>query len=165
MTRTPALLLLVALLVAVGCVRKTEITRDRVISELTDSATRKVRAANLGWASLTDVRIIKQEMSGNAASVDADVKADQTALGTRYELSARLRLHYQWKGKSWELTEIEEIRKWRQRSTEPREAVPGVREPGSGSRVPSLGDSAIDQLQRAKRLARRNIYSLPLITP
>jgi hypothetical protein len=145
-----------------GCAKKTGITTDRIWDDLTDTLTGKIQAGNLGWATPTSIRTVKGEAGERETMLTVDIKAEQNTLSAHYDLSARLRLHYQWQDRNWVLHQTEEVRKWRQSSNETPE--PGQRKVNP-QEEPLPGDSAVEQLQRARRLTRRGLYSLPMIPP
>ena len=89
----------------IDCAGKPEITRDFVVSSITDPKTGKVNAGDLGWAMLNDLRIETPEIEGNRATVLARVKAEQDKLGVLYKLSASLRLHFEWENRTWDAQE------------------------------------------------------------
>jgi hypothetical protein len=135
------------------CAKKPEITVDRIASDLRDAATGKIHASGLGPARLTSIRIVSTDVKGSDAWLVADIHADQTALGVQYALSARVRLRYQWAGKDWELKETSEIKPWTR-------CVIGKRVRSSGNESDS---EAVQQLLRARRLARRQLGNIPFL--
>lgn len=148
---------LLLLLAAASCgTKKPEITQDRVVGDLTDRNTGKVSISDLGWAELTRVRILSREVSGNQASVLVDAEASRVHFGVSYGLSARLRLNYEWKGRGWQLKQSQEVRRWTERARADRDLE---KRPAPETESDS---GAIEQLQKAKKSARRNLWSIPL---
>lgn len=141
------------ILLATACATRPPITRDLVTASLTDPKTGKVKAGELGWATLTDLRIETPETEGNRAKVVARVRAEQDELGVHYKLSATLRLHYGWENRTWTLKRIEEALPWTARG--PKEPRPYTQETEPG------GDSgAIQGLLKARRANQRRIEDL-----
>lgn len=139
----------------VGCSRKPDVTADTVQSSLVDPKTGKVHAGSLGLADLSNVEILDNTTQGNKALVLAQVKATQDVLGTHYDLSAQLRLHFEWGRSRWELKSTDEVHKWVARG--PRQPRPYTQDLDQG------GDSgAIQGLMRAHRKAQGNLYSIPM---
>jgi hypothetical protein len=137
-----------------SCAKKPAIDRDLVIAGLTDSKTGKVNAGDLGWATMTDLRIEEPEVQGNKAIVLARVKAEQDKQDVLYKLSATLRLRYEWERRTWVLKKLDEITPWVARG--PREPRPYTQEMDEG------GDSAaIQGLLKAKKLIRRQLNEIP----
>ena len=137
----------------IDCAGKPEITREIVLASLTDPKTGMVTAGNLGWATLTDLRIETPEIDGNKARVLARVKAEQNKLGVHYKLSAALRLHYEWENRVWILKKLEEAQPWVAKGPREPKTYTQEMEPG--------GDSgAIQGLLKAKKLIRRQLNQI-----
>ena len=137
------------------CAKKPPIDSDLVIASLTDPKTGKIGAGSLGLAELSHVQILGNETQGSRAVVVADVKATQDVMGTHYNLSAQLRLHYEWGRSGWELRSTDEIRKWVAHG--PMQPRPYTQDMDQG------GDSgAIRSLMKTQRKAQGNLYSIPM---
>jgi hypothetical protein len=142
------------ILLGTACSTRPPITADLVTASLTDAKTGKVRAGELGWATITELRIETTETEGNKTKVVARIKAEQDKLGVNYKLSARLRLYYEWENRAWALKRVEEEVPWAAKG--PREPRPYTQEMEPG------GDSgAIQGLLRARKLARRGLNAIP----
>jgi len=142
------------LLFLAACAKRPPITADLVIAGLTDSTTGKVKAGNLGSATLTDLRIELPEVQGNEATVVARIKAEQDRFGVNYKLSATLKLHYEMGKQGWELKRTEQVLPWVARG--PPEPKPYTQDMDPG------GDSgAIQQLLKARKLARQRLNEIP----
>jgi hypothetical protein len=151
--------MLAALLVLCAPAKRPEIAHDRLAGDIVDKATGKVHAGDLGWASLKEVKVLGPETKSDQAVLLADVTAEQSALGERSTLTARLRLRYEWRKRQWALSGVEEVRKWSVK--EPKPAEPGRPELGENQ----SDSAAIRGLIRAKQAARRNLGGVPMIPP
>jgi hypothetical protein len=139
----------------INCAKRPPIDRDFVTASLTDAKSGKLRAGSLGLADLSDVRILDNKTQGNKSVVVAEVKASQDVIGTHYDLSAQLRLHFEWGRSGWELRSTGEVRKWVVRG--PRQSRPYTQDMDQG------GDSgAIQGLRKARRKAQGSLYSIPM---
>ena len=139
----------------IDCAKKPPIDSDLVIASLSDAKTGKLQAGSLGWADLSRVEIQDNKTQGNKAVVLVDVKAAQNVMGTLYNLSAQLRLHYEWGRSGWELRSTDETRKWVAHG-------PGQPKPYTQGMDQGGDSGAIQNLMKAHRKAQGSIYSIPM---
>jgi hypothetical protein len=142
------------LLFLTACAKRPPITADLAIASLTDPTTGKVKAGDLGLATLTDLRIEQPDVQDNEATVVVRIKAEQDRFGVNYKLSATLKQHYEWGKQGWELKRTETALPWVSRG--PPEPKPYTQDMDQG------GDSgAIQQLLKARKLARQRLNEIP----